>query len=110
MALVMLTLVAHLVLQASAPFQRKPKRGPHYPVAGFQMQNLQQPQAEQMQRSAQTTLGNKPCRVLCGQDGSSHNACMKRGGGSFSNTDVGSFSNTDVLDHFRTQNGSLSNT
>ena len=32
------------------------------------------------------------------------------GGGSFSNTDFGSFSNTDVLDHFRTQSGSFSNT
>ena len=35
---------------------------------------------------------------------------LKIGGGSFSNTDFGSFSNTDVLDHFRTQNGSFSNT
>ena len=33
-----------------------------------------------------------------------------KGGGSFSNTDFGSFSNTDVLDHFRTQSGSFSNT
>ena len=33
-----------------------------------------------------------------------------RGGGSFSNTDFGSFSNTNVLDHFRTQSGSFSNT
>ena len=33
-----------------------------------------------------------------------------KGGGSFSNTEFGSFSNTDVLDHFRTQSGSFSNT
>ena len=33
-----------------------------------------------------------------------------QGGGSFSNTDFGSFSNTNVLDHFRTQSGSFSNT
>ena len=36
--------------------------------------------------------------------------CSVVGGGSFSNTDFGSFSNTDVLDHFRTQSGSFSNT
>ena len=35
---------------------------------------------------------------------------LSGGGGSFSNTDFGSFSNTDVLDHFRTQSGSFSNT
>ena len=37
-------------------------------------------------------------------------AILDAGGGSFSNTDFGSFSNTDVLDHFRTQSGSFSNT